>query len=126
MAAIKEKRITEIRTDYVRTKQLSDLTKSRRRRKLFLRLAFFTLFMILTIGSMVSIINNQNANLAQKQNEKATLNKKLVKLKKESGTLQTQVKRLHNKDYIAEIARRDFLLSKPNETIFTTSNSDKH
>lgn len=126
MGSIQKKQVTQIRTEYVRSKQQSDATKIRRRRKLFLRLIVFGVVVVLTVSSMMSVIDNQSVRLSKKQNEKTALNKKLAKMKQSETQLRTQIKRLHDPGYIGEIARRDYLFSKPNETLFTTSNSDKH
>lgn len=126
MVANRESQVTEIRSDYVRSKQVSEKTKSRRRRKLLLRLGVFAILMVIIVSGMVSILHNEGKQLGDMQVQKSKLNTQLKTLKTNEKGLNTQIKQLHDLNYIGEIARRDYLLSKPNETIFTVSNSNKH
>jgi cell division protein DivIC len=62
----------------------------------------------------------QQSALATKSQELAKVQSSLQEVKLQNDELNYQVKRLNDRDYIAEIARKDYHLSKPGEVIFIT------
>jgi len=99
-----------------------EITKKRRVQKkrvaLIQRLVFFAVISICSIGFLTVQLINQELAISQKEEQKAKLEQQKQELKKEEKQLKQEVKNLHDKEYIGEIARRDFYLSKPNETLF--------
>ncbi|WKB35937.1 septum formation initiator family protein [Terrilactibacillus sp. S3-3] len=75
---------------------------------------------------MVSSIFSQSSRLSSTIAQKEHLEKKLQASKKDTKVLKQHIRLLHDKDYIGEIARRDYLLSKKGEIIFSKPNIDKH
>ncbi|WP_170145365.1 FtsB family cell division protein [Ammoniphilus oxalaticus] len=63
---------------------------------------------------------DQEAALAEKRQDMIKVAQSLDQVKLENEELTYQVNRLHDTEYIAEIARRDYHLSKPGEVIFIT------
>lgn len=63
---------------------------------------------------------DQQSVLLAKKEELNKVKQTLNQVKLENEELNYQVKKLNDKEYIAEIARRDYHLSKPGEVIFIT------
>jgi len=63
---------------------------------------------------------DQQATLLEKKEELKKVEQLANQEKLENDELKYQVSRLNDRDYIAEIARRDYYLSKPGEIIFLT------
>ncbi|WP_370314439.1 FtsB family cell division protein [Guptibacillus hwajinpoensis] len=60
----------------------------------------------------------EEKNLQQKQAEE-----ELTKLKDQEKYLTEEIEKLNDLDYIGELARRDYFMSKPGETIFKLPSS---
>lgn len=63
---------------------------------------------------------DQESAIAEKKQDLVKVSQSLNQVKLENEELTYQVSRLNDKEYIAEIARRDYHLSKPGEVIFIT------
>src|SRR4051794_39020836 len=63
---------------------------------------------------------DQESALVKKREDLVKVSQSLNQVQLENEELTYQVQRLHDKEYIAEIARRDYHLSKPGEVIFIT------
>ena len=64
----------------------------------------------------------QELKLAEKTYEETAQN--LKKLEKETALKEEQIANLNNDDYIADLARRDFFMSKDGEIIYSTIEED--
>ncbi|MCT8136381.1 septum formation initiator family protein [Anaerobacillus sp. CMMVII] len=78
--------------------------------------------MVITIFTL----HSQNSVLEQKLEKKQLLEKEMAKLELMERDLYDEIANLNNLEYISEIARRDYFLSKPGEIIFkvTPTSSD--
>ena len=61
---------------------------------------------------------NQEQTIKVKQQEVERLEQELNALKAENEKIESRFDRLHDEDYIAEIARQNYYLSKPGEVLF--------
>jgi cell division protein DivIC len=68
---------------------------------------------------------SQSQQLAEKQRELADLQSQMTKAQEEKKGLELKVKRLNDKEYISELAREKFFLSKEGEIIFITPDENK-
>lgn len=69
---------------------------------------------------------SQAAAFEEKKLEKAQLTEQLEQLQAEEKRLHQDIKNYNDLDYIAEIARRDYYLSKPGETLFKLPESSSN
>ncbi|WP_270182897.1 FtsB family cell division protein [Alkalihalobacillus sp. CinArs1] len=116
-------KVTEVHSDYHKEKQLQDKVKERRRRGLIRRLiAFAVPALVLTI-LFISVFTSQAATIKEKQIQQKQAEEELVKLEQQEKYLKEEIKKLNNLDYIGELARRDYSMSKPGETIFKLPSS---
>lgn len=84
----------------------------KRRIRLFLSLV---LFFSIWSGYTVYL---QSGVLAEKESELQELEQKVAALRETNAELQYNVNRLHDEEYIAELARKKYALAKPGEILF--------
>lgn len=87
--------------------------KSKRR-----RIKLLGLFMVAFLVWASSLWLDQREALQTKTEELEIVKVKVQEANEKQLEISYQIKRLHDKDYIAEVARRDFFLSRPGEIIF--------
>jgi cell division protein DivIC len=68
--------------------------------------------------------HSQLSDLAALQKELDQKKETLIQLKVEEELLHREIKNLGDYDYVAELARREFFLSKENEIIFVLPTKD--
>jgi cell division protein DivIC len=92
--------------------------KNKRKKGLFRRLTVFAF--LVSIGSylVISTLTSQASVIENKNEEKKVLEQKLVEVQSEKQKLKLEVQKLHDIDYIGEIARKDYSFSRPGEIIF--------
>lgn len=96
----------------------NEKTRSRRRIALFRRLAFMAIIFAVVGGLLTITYTKQVLTLKEKKEKQVQVDKKMVAMKDEQDSLNEQIKKLHNDDYIAKLARSEYYLSKDGEIIF--------
>lgn len=95
------------------------MTKRRRKKSSFCKIRF--IFAFLVFGGITAILgynlfcNIKNIN--EMKLEKKALQNKIVKLEKEKESLETDILKLNDPDYIAKYVREKYLYSKTGEVI---------
>lgn len=116
-------KVTEVNSNYNKEQQLQEKVRERRRRGLIRRLiAFAVPALVLTI-LFISVFTSQAATIKEKELQQKQAEEELVKLEQQEKYLKEEIKKLNNLDYIGELARRDYSMSKPGETIFKLPSS---
>ncbi|MDA7028371.1 septum formation initiator family protein [Bacillus sp. CLL-7-23] len=117
--------ISQIDNEYKDQIERKQQHLKRKKRGLYRRLMVFgavaLLFAIVlggTIWSKASTIDSQEA-------KKAELLKKLHKVEAKKADLKEEITKLKDKDYVAELARKDYYLSKKGEIIFKFNEKSK-
>lgn len=82
------------------------------------RLKLFTIVMVLFLLWAGSIWLQQQEELNKQQEELVLVQDQVKKAKEHQLELTDEIKRLHDPEYIGEVARRDYFLSGPGEMIF--------
>jgi cell division protein DivIC len=118
--------VSRIHNDYVTSKELSEKIRRKRRRGLIRRLLAFAILLAFCIGSLSTIIHNQYEKMGLIQQQKLQVNNQLASANSEEKSLQLQIKLLHDKNYIGELAREKYLMSKKGEIIFASPKSNEH
>lgn len=103
-------------SDPIMTKRI--VASKRRKRILYVVLLGF-------IAWAVSTFVDQIQNLQDQRQELAELQTKLVTLQQQNKENQTEIKKLSDLEYIEQIAREEYFLSKPGETLLITPNKDE-
>lgn len=84
----------------------------KRRIRLFL---FLMLFFATWTGYTVYL---QSGVLAEKESELQELEQKVAAMRETNMELKYNINRLHDEEYIAELARKKYALAKPGEILF--------
>ncbi|MBP3953474.1 FtsB family cell division protein [Bacillus suaedae] len=111
-------RVREMDNQYIQQKEMEMELTARRRRGLLRRLSVLAIIAVaLTCLGFVTILS-QVSTLEEKNQEKLALEEELESLGIEEKQLHEDIKNYNDTDYIAEIARRDYYLTRPGETLF--------
>ncbi|MCV42575.1 septum formation initiator family protein [Listeria monocytogenes] len=113
-----ESKVARIENRYIKDTATMKKTRSRRRIALFRRLAFMAIIFVVVGGLLTITYTKQALTLKEKKAKQVQVDKKMVALKDEEEALNEQIKKLHNDDYIAKLARSEYYLSKDGEIIF--------
>ena len=120
------RQVTQIRSEYVASREIYEKVQRKRKKGLIRRLtAFFVLFGLVIFG-LVHVINGQSNKLDKMEAKKEQLQKQLTTTKEEQQKLKQEINRLNDDDYLGKLARNNFYMSKDGEIIFTTPKSDEH
>ncbi|SFQ20397.1 FtsB family cell division protein [Salibacterium halotolerans] len=118
----KEKKVTEMNRSYVRQEEQKQKRQQaqtgRHRRGLVRRLTALGVVGAAMAVVFAVLLTSQLTTLEAKKTERAQLEQKMENLKAEEAELEQKVKNYNDLDYIAEIARRDYYLTKPGETLY--------
>ncbi|RYM04883.1 DivIC [Sporolactobacillus sp. THM7-7] len=126
MESTRVRPVTPIRTDYVQSQEILMKRNKRRLKGLIRRLIAFTVIFAAVCFFMVSSLVSQSKKIDAAQAEKSQLKQKVEAADKQTGQLKKRIHLLHDKDYVGEIARRDLLLSKKGEIIFSKPKTNGH
>ncbi|EAF4297489.1 septum formation initiator family protein [Listeria monocytogenes] len=111
-------KVARIENRYIKDTATMKKTRSRRRIALFRRLAFMAIIFAVVGGLLTITYTKQVLTLKEKKEKQVQVEKKMVAMKDEQDSLNEQIKKLHNDDYIAKLARSEYYLSKDGEIIF--------
>ncbi|EAW7060556.1 septum formation initiator family protein [Listeria monocytogenes] len=111
-------KVARIENRYIKDTATMKKTRSRRRIALFRRLAFMAIIFAVVGGFLTITYTKQVLTLKEKKEKQVQVDKKMVAMKDEQDSLNEQIKKLHNDDYIAKLARSEYYLSKDGEIIF--------
>lgn len=114
----KKPKVTTIHEQYVQEKSMISERKALKKKYLVRRLTVFFIFAILVSGYIISSIFSQASAIDEKKNELAKLEKTLEDLKENETVLVEQIQKLHNDEYLGQLARKYYYLSDDEEIIF--------
>lgn len=118
---MEEGRKTQIRrltTEYMERQEQLEEQRQRRKKGLKRRLSVFGagMFLLSLIASVT--LFQQHSTIQESEQENQQLEQQLADMETEGTELEAEIEALHDDEYIAELARRDFFMSKPGETLF--------
>ncbi|EAG9222164.1 septum formation initiator family protein [Listeria monocytogenes] len=113
-----ESKVARIENRYIKDTATMKKTRSRLRIALFRRLAFMAVIFVVVGGLLTITYTKQALTLKEKKAKQVQVDKKMVAMKDEEEALNEQIKKLHDDDYIAKLARSEYYLSKDGEIIF--------
>jgi cell division protein DivIC len=125
MGAVRQKNVAKMETTYVKQQEDSENTAVRKKKKLFRRLSVFFVFALFISYFMISSILSQASALDEKTAQKKQMDQKLTALKNQQQSLKQEISNLNNDDYIAKLARKEYFLSNKDEIIFNIPDSNK-
>ncbi|TGA96534.1 DivIC [Sporolactobacillus shoreae] len=126
MSQAEQQRVMHLRTEYVQSQEIAGKRKMKHRRGLIRRLIAFAVIVGAVCAFMLSSLASQGHQLNSALGQKAVLEKQLSASEQNAAQLKKHIQLLHDNNYIGEIVRRDYLLSKKGEIIFSKSGKSEH
>lgn len=120
----REQRIYSIRSEYMEQYERQQKRNQRRKRSLIQRLVIAGVLMLATVAYMVHYHLEQRSVYSEKLKEYEALQSEMSELKKTEEELKEEIKLLNDEDYILEIARTNYFLTKEGELIFLLDDVD--
>ncbi|OLO27419.1 cell division protein [Alkalihalophilus pseudofirmus] len=118
MVSERKRKIRELDANFNRVQEQVSEDRLRKRRGLFRRLTAFAVIVVTLSVIAFMTIHTQAQLLEEKNEEKQALQARLEALEIEQLHLEQEIINYNDLDYIAEIARRDYFLSKDREILF--------
>ncbi|MCP8618183.1 FtsB family cell division protein [Salirhabdus salicampi] len=113
-----QKRVTKINSSYVKEHHAYKERQLKKKKRLFRRLTFFAIILIAVFWSLTSYHMKQRALYEEKKEIYENLQAEMDKLQSEEKKLTEEIELLKDTDYVLQIARKDYFLSKEGEIIF--------
>ncbi|WP_096272347.1 FtsB family cell division protein [Paucisalibacillus globulus] len=120
----KKKTITKLNSNYMEQYDAHIERQKRKKQRLFRRLVLFAVVVAVAVSGMAVYHFQQRQVHLEKAEEYKLLKEELADLKKEEDRYKEEIQLLNNDDYILEIARTKYFLSKEGELIFKTPDED--
>ncbi|GAE27702.1 cell division protein DivIC [Halalkalibacter wakoensis JCM 9140] len=126
MVTDRTSRVREMDKSYIQQREQELELAARKRKGLFRRLSVLAI-VVIALGSIACVsLYTQASMLDEKRQEQVVLEEQLRQLQVEETQLREDVVNYNDLDYIAEIARRDYFLTKPGETLFKLPGSSSN
>lgn len=113
-----QKRVTRIKSDYMHQYDAQMERKQLRKKRLLQRLIIVSSVVIIFLGVMTSYHFSQRGQLADKEQQSDSLTEEIASLKSEEKMLIEEINLLNDQEYVLDIARTNYFLSKKGELIF--------
>jgi len=99
--------------------------KQRRKKRLIQRLVLASTVIVVTFGVLFTYHLKQRALYADKQQQYEELNDEIILLEREEKELLEEIDLLNDEEYILDIARTNYFLSKKGELIFQVKEEEE-
>ncbi|WP_027410143.1 FtsB family cell division protein [Anoxybacteroides tepidamans] len=119
MGALHKNKVTKLQSSYVLAQEEKERKALKRRRIIAVRFTFLGVVMAALSAFFLYTLHSQSSNIETKIQNQKKLEQQLKVLEKRQKRLEEEIKKLHDDDYIAELARKKYFLSKDGEIIFT-------
>lgn len=119
-----EQQISSINSEYVRSVQKKKKRQQAQRVRLYRRLVAFAVVASLVIGFLVHSLLESQRTLAEKKATQIEVEQSLAETTEEKESLELQIAKLNDDEYIGKLLRKDYFLSEENELIFTLPKDD--
>jgi len=116
--AQKNETIARIKSSYMKQYDAHVERQKRRKKRLIRRLVLFSVTIIILFGSLALYHINQRTVYSEKKIEYEQLTEQLANLEKQEENLIEEINLLNDEEYILDIARTNYFLSKKGELIF--------
>lgn len=120
----REKTVYSIKSEYMEQYELQQKRNQRRKRRLIQRLVFAGILMVVFTGFIIHYHVDQRTVYFEKMEQYEALQTEMSELKKTEKELKEEIKLLSDEDYILEIARTNYFLTKEGELIFLLEDYD--
>ena len=111
--------VASINKDYVGSVERQEKRQKAHKVRLFRRLGFFALLVVVVMSWLTMTMFSQKNALAAKEQQKLEAKQELVDILEEQEMLKSQIVKLNDDEYIAKLARKEYFLSDEGEIIFS-------
>lgn len=118
----RKRNIAQIQNEYQKQMEQQAQRLKRKRRGLLRRLTVFGVIVLMFAVLVTSALWSQSSALKEKEEKKVALEKELKQLQTKQEDISDEIKKLKSKEYVLELARRDYYMSKKGEKIFDVGN----
>jgi len=119
------KRITKIKSDYMNQYNMEVERNRLRKKRLKQRLIFASAVILVTFIGLLTYHFKQRSIHAEKQTQYEELTEQMTQLEQEEKVLLEEIDLLNDKEYILDIARTNYFLSKEGELIFQVDDENE-
>src|SRR5699024_10115689 len=112
--------IARIKSDYMKQYDAQIRREKRRQKKIFRRIMASALIVTLVLGGLTVYNLKQRSSQADIKTQNSELKTETAELEKEDKNLTGEISLLNNDEYVLELARTNYFLSKEDELIFLT------
>ncbi|HLR53599.1 MAG TPA: septum formation initiator family protein [Pseudogracilibacillus sp.] len=120
-----EKPVTKIKSAYMNHYDAKQERENKRKKRLFQRLTIIGLAFLVAFGVMFTYHTKQRAQHADLEEQQEELTEEMDGLENTEEALQEEIDLLNDEDYILDIARTNYFLSKEGELIIQTEDQDE-
>ncbi|WP_203364417.1 septum formation initiator family protein [Bacillus sp. REN10] len=125
MSGLNKQKVIALKNAFVSNWTRRELFVARHKKKLYRRLAAFSVLALIIIGGLGSTLMSQFTHLEEKQKQKEEAQATLAELKKQQKQYEEELERLNDDEYIAELARKNYFLSDEGEIIFNIPETEE-
>jgi cell division protein DivIC len=118
--------VASINKDYVRSVERQEKRQKAHKVRLFRRLGFFALLVVVVMSWLTMTMFSQKSALAAKEQQKLEAKQELAEIQEEQEMLKSQILKLNDDDYIAKLARKEYFLSEEGEIIFSIPEKEEN
>lgn len=119
-----KKTVTRLDSNYVQQYDAYIERQKRKKQRLIRRLVLFSIVTALVIGGMVAYHLNQRTLHAEKTEQYEQLEAEHADLIQEEAELTEEIELLNDENYVLDIARTNYFLTKKGELIFKLPDED--
>ncbi|MDQ0209217.1 FtsB family cell division protein [Alkalicoccobacillus murimartini] len=116
--ANKQPTIRELDSAYIKQREQEKQLQLKRRKGLIRRLSALGIIGLVLLGIISATLIAQASAINEKKEEQATLKEEEEALVAEQERLEQEIENYNNPDYIGEVLRRDYFLTRPGETLY--------
>lgn len=110
--------VAKINSDYIQQYDTLKERQKRKKKRLYRRLTFFAMVIVLSFGSLFAYHLQQRSIHAQKQEQYIGLQEQMEQLKNNEKRLNEEIQLLNDVEYVLQIARTDYFFTKEGEIVF--------
>lgn len=125
MGVERQRNVSKLQTTYVKQQEYAEIASARKRKLLIRRLSLFFVLAAIISFFMISSFLSQTTNLEAKIAKKQKLEQEYAELRGQEKVLKENIVKLHDPEYIAKLARKEYFFSKKGEIIFNIPEENK-
>lgn len=112
--------VTKLQSSYISAQEEKRTKASKRRKIAIVRFAFFGILLAALSSIFFYTLHSQSQDIEAKLADKKRMEQQLDKLEKQQKQLEEEIKKLHDDEYIAELARKNIICQRK-EKLFLLS-----